>query len=262
MADEPGRRASDVALAHEIAEKLWPRLEELAQRHGAAPEDRALAFVLFRELITDVWQRLDLPPVPLPPERGAALVADLEAAIRVSRFYAEAGVRELLMLRGPNDAFDAGVLIDVFSDTARKSLGVDEGPRADEPSKWPNFAAWVARLRDRKDVVPVERAAAQRQFLAPFTDSVRAVARIFSGGGTSSVSFTVTSGHGYVLDWYPRYRYRPVVFGGGTLSSPVSGTLAVGHYCFQGRMGSGAAIRDPGSHYAGPSSTSTRLTAF
>jgi hypothetical protein len=277
MADEPGRTPEDINLAHDIAAVA-------ADRQRYVLEHRIAPFDLFEDLTDRVQSAVTGGAAFLAPARAEQLSQSLRDTTRLYRFFARNDMPFVLALPRMRNVFNAPVVVDVFSARALQGLSVaSEPPPADQPETWREWQPLVRRLIEDKKAEPVDREKAYEGTISLFVDTLRALARdsagrgspaaALAGGGTggttpptatasTTTAFTVHSANsGYQLDYFPQYRYTPTVFGGATLSTPVSQTIANGHYCFEGRKG-GTTTRDPGVHYAGPGSTATRTTAF
>lgn len=277
MPDEPGRTSKDIDLARDIAAVA-------ADREGHVAERRIAPFNLFDALTDRVQSAVTGGAAFLAPGRAEQLSQSLRDTTRVYRFFAQNEMPFVLALPGMRNVFDAPVVVDVFSARALLGLGVSSNPPpADKPEIWREWQPLVGFMIEHKKAEPVEREKAYEGTISLFVDTLRALARdsagrgspvaALAGGGTggttpptatasTNTAFTVHSANsGYQLDYFPQYRYTPTVFGGAKLSTPVSQTIANGHYCFEGRHG-GTTTRDPGLHYAGPGSTSSRTTAF
>jgi hypothetical protein len=276
MADEPGRTPKDINLAREMAAVA-------ADRQRYVLEHRIAPFDLFEDLTNRVQSAVTGGAAFLAPAQAEQLSQSLRETTRIYEFFARNDMSFVLALRGMSNVFNAPVVVDIFSASALQGLGVaSEPPPVGKPETWREWQPLVRRLIEDKKVEPIERERAYEGTISLFVDTLRALARgaagggspaaVSAGGGTggtapptatasTTTAFTVHSGNsGYQLDYFPQYRYTPTVFGGATLSTPVSQTIANGHYCFEGRKG--GTTRDPGVHYAGPGSTSTRTTAF
>jgi hypothetical protein len=283
MADEPGRTPEDINLARGIAAGVADRRRDVLER-------RIAPFDLFEDLTRRVQSAVTGGAAFLAPERAEQLSQSLHDTTRLYRFFARNDMPFVLALPGMQNVFHAPVVVDVFSARALQGLGVaSEPPPADKPEIWPQWQPLVKHLIEYKKAEPVDREKAYEGTISLFVDTLRAiasdstgrgspVAALAGGGGggaggapppprattmaSTTTAFTVHSANsGYQLDYFPQYRYTPTVFGGAALSTPVSQTIATGHYCFEGRKG-GTTTRDAGVHYAGPGSTSTRTTAF
>lgn len=124
-----------------------------------------------------------------------------------------------------------------------------------DPRVWDALAETVPFLEMR----PVPEAA--RNFFSLFTVSYWMGRRSVAKTGQSTVHFTVDcSQHGYQLEYWPQFLFTPTVFG-GKLTRPVSATIPINHYHFQGWLNN-AITPDGGLYPADANNTHAMLRAF
>jgi hypothetical protein len=269
MADDPGRTSDDIALAHKV---VWSFFESRGGKSIAGPRPLSERF---DELVENVAAGVGRDTPFLNELQYKQLAEDYRATVRVLAFWRVIDRPFVLALAGVANVYEAPVVIDVFSPEALRGVGyMDAAPPADYERRheWIEFQQVFDKLADRSErTISVERSRAARGVFALFVDTLRALARGGGGGpptlsmasASTTTNFEVTSAnHGYRLHVFRQWRYRPRVFGGSTLSSPVTDGLATGHWCFEGDKAGGARIPDGGVHYCDPTHTKTRTTAF
>ena len=149
---------------------------------------------------------------------------------------------------------------------ARQNLSRENGnigdPGPPNATAWP---AWVGQAVPAvRSIEIVEEDRASRGFLTLFADSLRTAVRWWSTPSSSTLQanpFTVYSGNGYQLDYFPQFQYSPVAFAGGKKSSPVTDHVPSNHYKFEGWLNN-TVTRDSGTYFAGPASHSAHLRSF
>jgi hypothetical protein len=268
MADDPGRTKDDIALAHKIASSFVENRGRMSVAGLRRLSER------FDELVKDVADNAGRDAPFLDERQYKELAESYRDTLRVFAFSRTVDRPFVLALAGMTNVYEAFVVIDIFSPEALRGVGYrDASPPADydRRNEWIEFRPLIDKLADRPNqATPVELPDAVRGVITLFVDTLRALAR--GGGGpptlgmassSTTTNFEVTSAnHGYRLHVFRQWKYRPKVFGGSTLSSPVTDGLATGHWCFEGDKAGGTRIRDGGVHYCDPTHTKTSTTAF
>jgi hypothetical protein len=253
----------------------WPRpFRDVFRR-----EPVSLARRLLSELIDEVNRDLGPPEydrfVEQAKQRGTQLnasasidlTANITDALRLIGFWPQIGLDGVLVWiarRQDDNGFDEPALFDVFNPLARRMLlGRDNeddflgnGFDASAIRRWAEIAA--REFRYKLTIVPP--AIASRGFLTLFTDSLRSTVRSQRNANTSYVDYTVHSGSGYQLEYYPQFNATPLVFG-GTPTSPVSQRVLIGRYRFQGWL-NGQLTTDGGTYLASPNTPTATLRDF
>ena len=181
--------------------------------------------------------------------------------------FAEAG---LPVIRAGENGFGAPIPVDLANDRSLASVDAllrqaegrsdpDRRPasrRAWDPRFWAGLpdAGLTAGLGPRRQVA--------RDFFGLLTASLWGARKSVASGGASMVNFTVDcTNHGYQLDYWPQFQFSPVAFGGGRPTRPVTATIPVNHYHFQGWI-NGAVTQDGGLYAADQFNTAAWLRAF
>ncbi len=269
------RSPADVAFAARAGETLsdalldrrgW--LEAFRAEPVRLPAEQFIGELLL-ELRRDRAQR-GQPTLPrgLDREAVAPLTKPVEDVLRVLALSRDAGLHGVIAMSTGAGALAPWVVVDVYSTQVRRSLG------GLVPGEWlerrPPDRALTEWMRDLAEgpggslpqpnlrVQVVDEREATRGFVTQIADSFRTAVRYFTSSGGGGQRFTVhTRQHQFQLESYPQYWYSPVVFG-ATLTSPVDGMLATGHYHFQGWQ-NGTVVTDGGVYFAGPGSTAATL---
>jgi hypothetical protein len=126
------------------------------------------------------------------------------------------------------------------------------------------LASIDAMARNAKDAPTIEvlpRRDVAQGFFGLFTLNFWAARRSVGLGGRAKILYTVDSqASGYQLEYWPQFLYSPVVFG-ASLTRPVSATIPVNHYRFQGWINNNV-TRDTGLYFANAANPNTVLRAF
>lgn len=263
MASNNSRNPEDLSFARSIGEELGSSLDRkhaLGFRSKPANADQILHSVLRR--IDDKFGYGRLSDKSLADSAIQEFTRDIYDAIQIISFSRQNkldGVPVFSQSLVHND-FDIPPLFDVFSGQARESVigsvsevGVEKmGVLLGQP---------LLGGLDFRSVKLLPLREACTGFMTLFSDSLRSAVRIFRAQNTSYVRYTVHStGSGYQLEYWPQYKYSPIVFGNG-LTTPLDHTVKIGYYHFQGWR-NGNVIRDGGVYFASPQNISTHLRDF
>ena len=173
-------------------------------------------------------------------------------------------------MRATSDDFQVDVPIDAENQRAaitivafmrgrlpRLDLGI--GGELDEPwgaPQWRRIAEEAPFVTLRSDRVAAT--AFFRLFTLNFWTARRSINR---SGGPATVYFTVDcKNHGYQLEYWPRFLFSPKVFG-PNLTRPVSATIPVNQYRFQGWINN-TVTPDGGLYMADANNKAVTLRAF
>ena len=267
---------ADAAFARRIGEEYGKRIIDPAtrSRHTVRSGRDSHAGRLLSDFVAEVERDLGLSGRLLagssvrPPLDGTAatdLTGQIDSALRLIAFWRAAGLDGALVWIGDGDdaAQETPALFDVFNPLARRMLADGD---YDPPQNFDDAAAlrlWklvqVKRFSGQLAIMPLDAASAA--FTTLFAGNLRGAVRATRNAGTSYVDYTVNSkASGYQLEFHPQYNVSPVVFG-GVLTTPVSQTILIGRYRFQGWLGS-TLTRDGGVYFASPATPSATLRAF
>jgi hypothetical protein len=284
---EIGIMANDTQSPHEIAfaqligqrygKRLtaWPSPFRGVFRREPVPRARRLLSQLIDEINRDLGppehdrfaERAKQRGTQLNASASIDLTAYITDALRLIGFWAQIGLDGVLVWHGrrqQDNGLNEPALFDVFNPLARRMLYgrdneddfVGNGFDSSAIREWARIAA--TRFSDQLAIVPP--ATASRGFLTLFTDSLRSTVRSQRNANTSYVDYTVHSGSGYQLEYYPQFNATPLVFG-GTPTSPVSQRVLIGRYRFQGWL-NGKLTTDGGTYLASPNTPSATLRDF
>ncbi|GGF61455.1 hypothetical protein GCM10007301_21510 [Azorhizobium oxalatiphilum] len=237
FAHQPSGRRVVEAIATAITER-----DEELRRDTAADYEIGILLAPYvmrflQVLHRDDFRRLDgLPELRVGPDRGVP--GDLVPI--------DAGNRRAL------ESIMAVAQSDARRPAGGRAIGGEEHVGAEQ---WQEAARAVGFV----EMQPHRTVA--RNFFSLFTVSFWSARKSVSQSGVATINFTVDcASHGYQLEYWPRFLYSPVVFG-GCLTRPVSAHIPVNHYRFQGWIG-GHVTPDGGLYQADASHTNATLRAF
>ena len=186
--------------------------------------------------------------------------SEMDSALRLLQLSVAESSPNIFVIDVGENVFGALALVDGFNPRTRAAIS----PTTEQERRFGRgeLLRWfLVASEQNTDVTLINIYQATKGFFELFIDSMQALRRAINGGYFSSVSFTVNANNrGYQVEYYPQYNYSPVVFG-STVTTPVVGTLQVGHYRFQGWK-DGVVTPDRGLYFAGPASTSAQLRDF
>jgi hypothetical protein len=270
MADER-RDPSDIAFAREMGEKYGPMIDGPMHQ---VPRSEPVVGNLLRGLVREIEENLrsskhegfTAPFVHLGPSAALDLAVQIESALRLLALWREIKLDGVLVsMDNRQSEFNVPALFDVFNPLARRMLtghqnGSDPIRSAHDFNslkQWTQDKA--AQINNRVAIVP--SAVASKGFVTRFVDSLRSTVKSRQTATTSYVDYTVDCrASGYQLEYYPIYNNSPVVFG-QKLTRPVSQTVLIGSYYFQGWF-NGQLTEDGGTYVAAPNSRAATLRAF
>jgi hypothetical protein len=184
----------------------------------------------------------------------------LPYAVRFMEAYYELGALDVFpVLRGLQNDFQLPIAVDYKSSRAMQSIFYTYILRGKEYQSH-DFRAPIAVTPLSIDYAP--RPFALESFVTLFVHGFRWLrSTVSSSRSPSHVNFTVDcTNYGYQLEYFPQFFYSPTVFG-GTLTRPVTASIPVNHYHFQGWKNS-VLTQDTGLYRADSSSTAATLRAF
>lgn len=255
------RSETDVAFAYSVGREFGPILDPGRLRLLTRADRSAFFSTMLRNLMGRVGRHISgsEDSEPLDFAASESLIGDIESALRLLSFGEDLGIGVVVYAEEWDDSLDQPVLFDVFNPRAWRMLSPDSNdPMTERRHNLRNWIKTVVRERKTLRLVPLEDA--RMSFVTLFADSLVTLVRGSGQNRSSHVNFTVNSGHGYQLEYHPQYKTSPLVFGTHN-SSPVTQTILIGRYHFQGWKNN-VFTADTGTYPASAYSPSATLRAF